>query len=114
MGELGDDSLSEHAALAEVLYNRHIDNLVAVGDNTAMGALALESRRYGVNTEVVSTTEEAADIVLRHLKPGDVVLVKASNLCGLWAVAHTLLASPGDPGAENVSDNSSSNSREVK
>lgn len=111
MGELGEDSLTEHAALAEVLSNRHVDYLVAVGDNPAMETLAREARRYDINTEVVSTTEEAADIVLRHLKPHDVVLVKASNACGLWAVAHRLLSAEEATGAENQED---THSREVK
>lgn len=92
MGELGDDAIGEHEALAEVLDSRHISHLVVVGDGPARSALAKAAQKRGINTVSVADTDAAISVVSRGARPGDVVLVKASYTDRLWRVAEGLLA----------------------
>lgn len=91
MAELGDDALAEHEALADVLVNMRIDNLVVVGSDVNSHALASSAAEKGITTMTADSADAAINIVDRHIKPGDVVLVKASNSAGLWRVADGLL-----------------------
>ena len=92
MGELGDDAIAAHEALAEVLDSRHIDHLVVVGDGPARSALAKAALNRGITTVSVADTDAAVDAVARAVRAGDVVLVKASYADRLWRVAEGLLA----------------------
>lgn len=104
MGELGTDSVSAHAALADDLARYRVTHLVTVGANDAMAELAAQARDRGIATTEVGDAAAAAaavDKLLATAPPGidgwhsredrDVVLVKASNALGLWAVAEQLL-----------------------
>lgn len=104
MGELGQDSVAAHAALADELARYRVTNLVTVGFNPATEALAASARERGVETREVADAAEAAASVEKLLASapsgnehrgerthGDVVLVKASHALGLWAVAERLL-----------------------
>ena len=91
MGELGEDTLSAHARLGDELADRNIDRLVTVGVNEEMEALATAAKRRGISVQESPSTDAAADYVATQLKPGDVVLVKASNADRLWKVAEHLL-----------------------
>ena len=104
MGELGEDSERAHAALAEELARYRVTNLVTVGFNPATEALARAARDQGVQTlEAADATDAAAKVEQllaappagvegwRERRDRDVVLVKASNALGLWAVAERLL-----------------------
>ena len=90
MGELGDSAVDEHAALAGYLAEHGVDRLVVVGDGDNARALADAAETMGLNTGRASEPGEAADVVAAELRPGDVVLVKASYADGLWRVADAL------------------------
>jgi UDP-N-acetylmuramoyl-tripeptide--D-alanyl-D-alanine ligase len=84
MAELGDISDQEHRALGLLLVRYNIDKLVVVGEDakilhlsaTAEGSWDGESEFYG-------TVEAALSAIRGMLLPGDVVLVKSSNVAGL-------------------------------
>lgn len=90
MGELGDSAAGEHASLARYLADHGVDRLVAVGEGSNVRALADAADEMGLNTERASDAGAAADVVGAHLRPGDVVLVKASYADRLWRVADAL------------------------
>ncbi len=104
MGELGEDAVDAHAALANELARYRVTHLVTVGCNDATAALASRARQRGIESVEVGDAEEAASVVERILATAplgeegwerredrDVVLVKASNALRLWAVAERLL-----------------------
>ncbi|MBP2332246.1 UDP-N-acetylmuramoyl-tripeptide--D-alanyl-D-alanine ligase [Corynebacterium freneyi] len=90
MGELGDTAVDEHSALAGYLSDRGVDRLVAVGEGANARALADAAEAMGLNTVRASDTDAAAEAVAKELRPGDVVLIKASYADGLWRVADAL------------------------
>ncbi|MFD5867678.1 UDP-N-acetylmuramoyl-tripeptide--D-alanyl-D-alanine ligase [Corynebacterium sp. NPDC060344] len=90
MGELGDTAVGEHSALAGYLAEHGVDRLVAVGDGANVRALADEAETMGLNTVRAPGPDDAAEAVAAGLRPGDVVLVKASYADGLWRVADAL------------------------
>ncbi|MGH3311485.1 MAG: UDP-N-acetylmuramoyl-tripeptide--D-alanyl-D-alanine ligase [Streptomyces sp.] len=103
MAELGDDSLAEHDAVGRLAVRLNVSKLVAVGGREAvwldMGAKNEGS--WGEESVHVSDADAAVDLLRSELRPGDVVLVKASRSVGLERVADALLkpgpaADPGD------------------
>ena len=104
MGELGGDSVSAHRELGNELARYRVTHLVAVGDNPAMDALKDRARDRGIHVDSARDVDEATSLVkaILSVPPAgeegwyerdtrDVVLVKASNALGLWAVANALL-----------------------
>lgn len=87
MRELGLHANSLHAALAPAVLAAKIDELVLVGGDMALLAEALGGQ---VHVTKVADAETAADAVARLLRPGDAVLVKASNSVGLSRVIDRL------------------------
>ncbi len=80
MRELGEHSDALHAGLAPVVLEAHVDRLILIGDE--MNPLA--NQVVGkTNFDLVHSVDEATDALLRILRPGDAVLVKASNSVGL-------------------------------
>lgn len=90
MGELGGTAVDEHSALAGYLADHGVDRLVAVGEGANARALADAAEAMGLNTVRASGPDAAAEAVAKELRPGDVVLVKASYADGLWRVADVL------------------------
>ena len=90
MGELGDGADTEHADLAHVLVKHGVGKLIAVGEGDNVRALAEEATRVGLNTLRAPNPAAAADAVAEGVRPGDVVLVKASYADGLWRVVEAL------------------------
>ena len=90
MGELGDDARAEHAKLGRAAADGGVDRLVVVGEGAAIhdGALAAGAGDRSVRVDDV---DAAVDLLRRDLRPGDVVLVKASRSAGLERVAERLL-----------------------
>ncbi|MFL6733808.1 MAG: UDP-N-acetylmuramoyl-tripeptide--D-alanyl-D-alanine ligase [Sphingomicrobium sp.] len=80
MRELGEHSDAMHAGLAPAVKAAHVDRLILIGEE--MGPLADE---LGDDTEVerAAGVDEATEALLRLARPGDAVLVKASNSVGL-------------------------------
>ncbi|MCW3798329.1 UDP-N-acetylmuramoyl-tripeptide--D-alanyl-D-alanine ligase [Sphingomonas sp. BN140010] len=80
MLELGAHSDAEHAALAPHVLASKVDELILVGEATA----PLEQVLTGeLPVTRVPDAATATDVLLATLRPGDAVLVKASNGVGL-------------------------------
>jgi UDP-N-acetylmuramoyl-tripeptide--D-alanyl-D-alanine ligase len=80
MRELGEHSDSLHAGLAPAITDAHVDRLILIGDEMR----PLAERVIGnISLDLVSSVDEAIDALMRMLRPGDAVLVKASNSVGL-------------------------------
>ncbi|WP_414169510.1 UDP-N-acetylmuramoyl-tripeptide--D-alanyl-D-alanine ligase [Streptoverticillium reticulum] len=98
MAELGEESLAEHDAVGRLAVRLNVSKLVAVGDREAawlqMGAYNEGS--WGEESVHVSDAQAAVDLLRSELRPGDVVLVKASRSVGLERVAEQLLAVDGE------------------
>ena len=95
MRELGDQSIAEHDEVGRLAVRLDISKTIAVGQGAR--ALYLGAAQEGSwNEEAVFVPDvDAAIALLRDLvRPGDVVLVKASRSIGLEAVAHALLEDP--------------------
>ncbi|HJE90795.1 MAG TPA: UDP-N-acetylmuramoyl-tripeptide--D-alanyl-D-alanine ligase [Dietzia timorensis] len=94
MGELGDESITEHDLVGRYLVRLNISHLIVVGLGRPQRALfqgAIQEGSWGAEAEHVATAEDALAILNDRLAPGDVVLVKASQAVGLWTVAESLL-----------------------
>ncbi|WP_329179773.1 UDP-N-acetylmuramoyl-tripeptide--D-alanyl-D-alanine ligase [Streptomyces sp. NBC_01477] len=102
MAELGGEALAEHDAVGRLAVRLNVSKLVAVGGTEAawlqMGAYNEGS--WGEESVHVSDVEAAIDLLRAEVRPGDVVLVKASRSVGLEAVAQALTESgPGGTAA---------------
>ncbi|HEX6359651.1 UDP-N-acetylmuramoyl-tripeptide--D-alanyl-D-alanine ligase [Actinophytocola sp.] len=95
MGELGVSGAEAHEEIGRLAARLGIDRLVAVTEQA--GAIQHGARLEGTGTGeehvLVPDVEAAVALLDTELRPGDVVLVKASNFVGLWRVADALLGS---------------------
>ncbi|MBD0743281.1 UDP-N-acetylmuramoyl-tripeptide--D-alanyl-D-alanine ligase [Streptomyces sp. CBMA152] len=93
MAELGDESLAEHDAVGRLAVRLNVSKLVAVGDREAswLQLGAYNEGSWGEESVHVSDAQAAVDLLRSELRPGDVVLVKASRSIGLERVALALL-----------------------
>ena len=80
MRELGQHADDLHAALAEPVLDARVDHLILIGGDMAPLARALGDK---VRIDRAETVDEATELLLAMLAPGDAVLVKASNSVGL-------------------------------
>jgi UDP-N-acetylmuramoyl-tripeptide--D-alanyl-D-alanine ligase len=80
MRELGEHANDLHAGLAEPVLDAKVDQLILISDDMAPLANALGDK---VSIDRAASVEEAIAILLRMLRDGDAVLVKASNSVGL-------------------------------
>ncbi|MFF8274794.1 UDP-N-acetylmuramoyl-tripeptide--D-alanyl-D-alanine ligase [Streptomyces lateritius] len=98
MAELGDASLAEHDAVGRLAVRLNVSKLVAVGDREAswLQLGAYNEGSWGEESVHVSDARAAVDLLRRELRPGDVVLVKASRSVGLERVAQALLDSESE------------------
>ena len=80
MRELGEHTLALHAALAPAVRAAHVDRLILIGDE--MRPLA-EEVVGTISFDLVSSVDEATHSLMEIVRPGDAVLVKASNSIGL-------------------------------
>jgi UDP-N-acetylmuramoyl-tripeptide--D-alanyl-D-alanine ligase len=85
MLELGPGEASEHRALGEYAASHGVDVLVAVGPLSTYTAEA-----FGGESHLVADAAEAASVAEELVRPGDLVLVKASRGIGLETVAPAL------------------------
>ncbi|TQN43418.1 UDP-N-acetylmuramoyl-tripeptide--D-alanyl-D-alanine ligase [Blastococcus colisei] len=93
MGELGPDAPAEHERLGRDAADAGVDLIVAVGADAvgiAEGAAAA-GRRAGEESVHVPDRAAARELLSEVLRPGDVVLVKASRAYGLELLAADLL-----------------------
>ncbi|PXY19534.1 UDP-N-acetylmuramoyl-tripeptide--D-alanyl-D-alanine ligase [Prauserella muralis] len=95
MGELGADSVSAHDEIGRLAVRLNISRLVVVGgsgtDAAAMHHGASHEGSWGEESVLVPDTDAAIALLRDELRPGDVVLVKASKVAELWRVADALL-----------------------
>jgi UDP-N-acetylmuramoyl-tripeptide--D-alanyl-D-alanine ligase len=93
MAELGDEALAEHDAVGRLAVRLNVSKLVAVGGREAQWLQlgAYNEGSWGEESVHVSDAQAAIDLLRSELRPGDVVLVKASRSVGLEAVATALL-----------------------
>ncbi|MER0445121.1 UDP-N-acetylmuramoyl-tripeptide--D-alanyl-D-alanine ligase [Streptomyces sp. Edi4] len=93
MAELGDESLAEHDAVGRLAVRLNVSKLVAVGGREAswLRLGAYNEGSWGEESVHVSDAQAAVDLLRSELRPGDVVLVKASRSVGLERVALALL-----------------------
>jgi UDP-N-acetylmuramoyl-tripeptide--D-alanyl-D-alanine ligase len=97
MAELGDIADESHEEAGRLAALAGVTGLVAVGEQAAP-VLTGARAQPGWRGEAISVPDPGAAVeALRNrLRPGDVVLVKASKSAGLWEVADGLLAEVGD------------------
>jgi UDP-N-acetylmuramoyl-tripeptide--D-alanyl-D-alanine ligase len=91
MAELGPASAEEHERVGELAARLRVDELVVVGAGARL--IAVGAEREGVEPERIhrcDDVEEAAALVRRLARPGDLVLVKASRVERLERVADAL------------------------
>ena len=91
MAELGPASAEEHERVGELAARLRVDELVVVGAGARL--IAVGAEREGVEPERIHRSddvEEAAALVRRLARPGDLVLVKASRVERLERVAEAL------------------------
>ncbi|MBC7272290.1 MAG: UDP-N-acetylmuramoyl-tripeptide--D-alanyl-D-alanine ligase [Streptomyces sp.] len=93
MAELGDEALAEHDAVGRLAVRLNVSKLVAVGGREAawLQLGAYNEGSWGEESVHVSDAQAAVDLLRSELRPGDVVLVKASRSVGLEGVAQALL-----------------------
>ncbi|MEZ0067557.1 UDP-N-acetylmuramoyl-tripeptide--D-alanyl-D-alanine ligase [Streptacidiphilus sp. MAP12-20] len=96
MRELGEESFAEHDAVGRLAVRLNIAQLVAVGGREAacMELGARNEGSWGEESVLVPDADSAIELLREQVRPGDVVLVKASRSVGLEKVAAALLAEP--------------------
>jgi UDP-N-acetylmuramoyl-tripeptide--D-alanyl-D-alanine ligase len=96
MGELGDDAAEGHDEIGKLAVRLDVSRLVVIGEEAkAMHQGAHLEGPTGEGSVLVPDVDAAVALLRDELRPGDVVLVKASNVHGLWHVADALLAAGG-------------------
>jgi UDP-N-acetylmuramoyl-tripeptide--D-alanyl-D-alanine ligase len=88
MLELGVFAEEEHRKIGRLAAERGLDWLVAVGEHAAQAAQA--AREAGAEASEAASPEAALALLREALRPGDVVLVKASRRVGLEQVVEGL------------------------
>jgi UDP-N-acetylmuramoyl-tripeptide--D-alanyl-D-alanine ligase len=80
MRELGGHSSALHAGVAPAVLEARVDRLILIGEEMRPLDEALDDR---VPVDRVDSVDEATEALMRIIRPGDAVLVKASNSVGL-------------------------------
>jgi len=91
MRELGEHGAALHAGLAPAVRDAHVDCLILIGDE--MKPLA-EKLVGNIPIDLVSSVDEATATLRRTVRPGDAVLVKASNSVGLAKLVESMAKEP--------------------
>ncbi|MDF1480156.1 UDP-N-acetylmuramoyl-tripeptide--D-alanyl-D-alanine ligase [Leifsonia sp. H3M29-4] len=91
MAELGDYSDEEHDRIGRLAVRLNVSQLVIVGHDARHihNAAGLEGSWDGESV-LVTDADAAYDVLRDQLRPGDVVLVKASNSVGLGSLGDRL------------------------
>ncbi|NLV80497.1 MAG: UDP-N-acetylmuramoyl-tripeptide--D-alanyl-D-alanine ligase [Rhodococcus sp.] len=98
MMELGDDSVVEHDLIGRLAVRLDITRIIAVGATRPVRGLfqgAVMEGSWGEEASHVPDPAAALALLREELRPGDIVLVKASQSVGLWTVADELLGDSG-------------------
>ena len=101
MAELGDDTITEHDRIGRLAVRLDVSRLVVVGTGRSMSAMhhgAVMEGSWGGEATTVNDVPAALALLRDELRPGDVVLVKASNAAGLGSLADALVAEAAGDG----------------
>jgi UDP-N-acetylmuramoyl-tripeptide--D-alanyl-D-alanine ligase len=93
LGEMmhqAEGTIHHHEAIGALAGALGIDVLVAVGKGEGPDAMVGAAREAGVTVYAVPDGDAAIGLLRESLRPADVVLVKASSMVGLSAVAAAL------------------------
>ncbi|WP_206790356.1 UDP-N-acetylmuramoyl-tripeptide--D-alanyl-D-alanine ligase [Amycolatopsis sp. MtRt-6] len=105
MAELGADAVTAHDEIGRLVVRLNIAKLVVIGpEAAAMHQGAHQEGSWGEESTLVPDVEAAVAVLHDQLRPGDVVLVKASKAAGLWRVAEALLEPRETDNSENRSN----------
>lgn len=102
MAELGEDAITEHDRIGRLAVRLDVSRLVVVGTGRSMSAMhqgAVMEGSWGEEVVNVDDAAAALSLLRAELRPGDVVLVKASNSAGLGALADALVDDTAGRGA---------------
>jgi UDP-N-acetylmuramoyl-tripeptide--D-alanyl-D-alanine ligase len=92
MRELGDAAVSAHQAAGRLVASLEVDLLIVVGDSAReMHASASGTPGWHGKSVWAPDVSGATTMVARAVRPGDIVLVKASRAVGLERVGEALL-----------------------
>ena len=92
MRELGEAATQEHDAIGRLAVRLDISRLVCVGAGTKVMHLAASNEgSWGEESTWVENVDAAIALLDAELRPGDVVLVKASRAVGLEVITEHLL-----------------------
>ncbi|ONI70563.1 UDP-N-acetylmuramoyl-tripeptide--D-alanyl-D-alanine ligase [Actinosynnema sp. ALI-1.44] len=92
MADLGAEHVAAHDEIGRFVVRLDINRLVVVGDQArAMHQGAHLEGSWGEESVLVPDVDAAVALLRTELRPGDVVLVKASKSEALWRVADALL-----------------------
>jgi UDP-N-acetylmuramoyl-tripeptide--D-alanyl-D-alanine ligase len=92
MKELGAASAAEHDTIGRLAVRLNIGGLIVVGEGArAMHLAAAHEGSWNGESQWVADVPAAVGAISEAVRPGDVVLVKASRSVGLEAVAERLL-----------------------
>ncbi len=84
MAELGEFSNEEHDSIGRLVVRLNIDKLFVVGQEAKLLHMAAaQEGSWDGESEFIESISNAYDIIHDRLRPGDIVLVKASNIAGL-------------------------------
>jgi UDP-N-acetylmuramoyl-tripeptide--D-alanyl-D-alanine ligase len=96
MADLGADAVAGHDDIGRLAVRLDISRLVVVGEQARpMYQGAHLAGSWGEESVLVPDVDAAIALLRDELRPGDAVLVKASNFVRLWRVADALLAGGG-------------------
>jgi UDP-N-acetylmuramoyl-tripeptide--D-alanyl-D-alanine ligase len=98
MAELGDDAITEHDRIGRLAVRLDVSRLVVVGTGRSMSAMhhgAVMEGSWGAEAVSVPDGDAALALLRAEVRPGDVVLVKASNAAGLGSLADALATEGG-------------------
>jgi UDP-N-acetylmuramoyl-tripeptide--D-alanyl-D-alanine ligase len=100
MAELGRFAAAEHERIGELLAGLDVSELVVVGPwGEAMATAAVGAGLPAGRVHATADPSEAEAVVRSIMRPGDVVLIKASRVVGLRRIAEEL----GGPAVQEVS-----------
>src|SRR5205085_1923328 len=95
MADLGPTSEAAHRGLARTVIDEHVDVLVTVG--LTIASTSDEARKLGMPGDRILHFDdpiEAAESVLKWLHPGDVILVKGSQVSRMERFVKNVMAEP--------------------
>lgn len=89
MLDLGDYASDSHREVGELMYYKGVDYLVTYGDNSRITQSKFQE--YGLNGEHFTDRDALCYHLKTEIKPGDMILFKASNGMKLGAIAHEVM-----------------------